>query len=159
MKQYEIWWAALPESAGRRPVLLSSRDGAYSYLNKFPAVEISSTVRHISVEVPLGPDPAIQAALGRLAKPAAAGGWVASRAQEMSKDHQMWLVNQQPPGGNQAAVALRAVHQFSLGLRVTGEVGLDGEVIADSDSGAEQISTWLERVKARLRKKNGQGSA
>jgi mRNA interferase MazF len=54
MKQYEIWWAALPAPAGRRPVLLLSRDGAYSYLNKFLAVEISSTVRHISVEVPLG---------------------------------------------------------------------------------------------------------
>jgi mRNA interferase MazF len=55
VKQYEIWWAALPEPAGRRPVLLVSRDGAYSYLNKFLAVEISSTVRNISVEVPLGP--------------------------------------------------------------------------------------------------------
>jgi hypothetical protein len=106
----------------------------------------------------VGPDPAIQAALGRLAKPAATGGWVASRAREMSKDHQMWLVDEQPAGGNQAAVALRAVHQFSLGLRVTGEVGLDGEVVADSDSGAEQIATWVERVKTRLREKTGKGA-
>lgn len=54
MKQYEIWWAALPKPAGRRPVLLLSRDGAYEYLNKFLAVEITTVVRHIAVEVALG---------------------------------------------------------------------------------------------------------
>ena len=54
MKQYEIWWAALPARAGRRPVLLLSRDSAYSYLNKFSVVEITSTIRNIAVEVPLG---------------------------------------------------------------------------------------------------------
>jgi mRNA-degrading endonuclease toxin of MazEF toxin-antitoxin module len=54
MKQYEIWWADLPAPAGRRPVLLLSRESAYSYLNKFAAVEITSTVRNIAVEVPLG---------------------------------------------------------------------------------------------------------
>ena len=54
MKQYEIWWAALPPPAGRRPVLLLSRDGAYAYLNKFLAVEITTTIRHIAVEVALG---------------------------------------------------------------------------------------------------------
>jgi len=54
MMQYELWWAALPKPAGRRPVLLLSRDSAYAYLNKFLAVEITSTVRNIAVEVPLG---------------------------------------------------------------------------------------------------------
>jgi mRNA interferase MazF len=54
MKQFEIWWAALPKPAGRRPVLLLSRDDAYSYLNKFIAAEITTTVRNIPVEVPLG---------------------------------------------------------------------------------------------------------
>ncbi len=54
VKQYEVWWASLPRPAGRRPVLLLSRDRAYSYLNKFLAVEITSTVRRIAVEVPLG---------------------------------------------------------------------------------------------------------
>lgn len=54
MKQYEVWWASLPQPIGRRPVLLLSRDAAYSYLNKFLAVEITSTVRQIAVEVPLG---------------------------------------------------------------------------------------------------------
>jgi mRNA interferase MazF len=55
VKQYEIWWAALPKPAGRRPVLLLSRDTAYSYLNKFVVVEITTTVRSIPVEVRLGP--------------------------------------------------------------------------------------------------------
>ena len=54
MKQYELWWANLPQPAGRRPVLLLSRDAAYEYLNKFTAVEITSTIRHIAMEVPLG---------------------------------------------------------------------------------------------------------
>jgi mRNA interferase MazF len=55
VKQYEIWWARLPGSAGERPVLLLSRNDAYRYLNKFIAVEITTSVRHIPVEVPLGP--------------------------------------------------------------------------------------------------------
>lgn len=55
VKQYEVWWANLPAPAGRRPVLLLSRETAYTYLNKFLAVEITSTVRRIAVEVPLGP--------------------------------------------------------------------------------------------------------
>ena len=54
MKQYEIWWAELPMSAGRRPVLLLSRDDAYDVLNKFVAAEITATVRRIPIEVPLG---------------------------------------------------------------------------------------------------------
>ena len=54
MKQYELWWASLPRPVGRRPVLLLSRSGAYDYLNKFLAVEITSTVRSIAVEVLLG---------------------------------------------------------------------------------------------------------
>ena len=55
LKQYDIWWADLPKPAGRRPVLLLSRDDAYPVLNKFVAAEITATVRHIPIEVPLGP--------------------------------------------------------------------------------------------------------
>ena len=54
MKQYEIWWAKLPAPAGKRPVLLLSRDAAYQYLNKFLAVEITTTIRGIAEEVALG---------------------------------------------------------------------------------------------------------
>ena len=54
MKQYEIWWADLREPAGARPVLLLSRNDAYEYLNKFIAVEITSTIRDIASEIALG---------------------------------------------------------------------------------------------------------
>jgi mRNA interferase MazF len=54
MKQFEVWWADLPEPAGRRPVLLLSRNDAYSYLSKFIAVEITSTIRGIASEIALG---------------------------------------------------------------------------------------------------------
>lgn len=54
MKQYEIWWAELPQPAGRRPVLLLSRDDAYAVLNKIVAAEITGTIRHIPIEVLLG---------------------------------------------------------------------------------------------------------
>jgi mRNA-degrading endonuclease toxin of MazEF toxin-antitoxin module len=60
VKQYELWWASLPAPAGRRPVLLLSRDGAYSYLNKFVVVEITSTIRRIAVEVLLGREESLQ---------------------------------------------------------------------------------------------------
>ena len=54
MKQYELWWASLPQPVGRRPVLLLSRNGAYDYLNKVLVVEITSTIRGIAVEVAMG---------------------------------------------------------------------------------------------------------
>jgi mRNA-degrading endonuclease toxin of MazEF toxin-antitoxin module len=54
VKQFEIWWANLPAPAGRRPVLLLSRNGAYQYLNKFIVAEITTTIRKIPIEVPVG---------------------------------------------------------------------------------------------------------
>ena len=54
MKQYDLWWAEMPAPVGRRPVLLLSRDAAYEYLNRFIAVEVTSTIRSIPVEVSLG---------------------------------------------------------------------------------------------------------
>jgi len=55
MKQYEVWWAVMPAPVGRRPVLLLSRDAAYEFLNNVLAVEVTTTVRGIPQEVPLGP--------------------------------------------------------------------------------------------------------
>ena len=55
MRQYELWWAQLPQPAGRRPVLLLSRSDSYEYLNRFVAAEIATTIRNIAIEVPLGP--------------------------------------------------------------------------------------------------------
>ena len=55
MRQYEIRWANLPAPIGRRPVLLLTRTPAYAYLNKIIVAEITSTIRGIAQEVPLGP--------------------------------------------------------------------------------------------------------
>ena len=54
MKQFELWWAALPEPVGRRPVLLLSRSAAYEYLTRVIVAEITMTVRGIPQEVALG---------------------------------------------------------------------------------------------------------
>ena len=54
MRQFEVWWANLPAPAGRRPVLLLSRNDAYQYLSKFIVAEITTTIRMIPVEVRLG---------------------------------------------------------------------------------------------------------
>ncbi len=56
MRQFEIWWADLPDPVGRRPVLLLSRNDAYPYLSKFITAEVTSTIRQIASEVPLGED-------------------------------------------------------------------------------------------------------
>ena len=54
MRQFEIWWSNLPAPAGRRPVLLLSRNDAYRYLSKFIVAEITTTIRNIPVEVKMG---------------------------------------------------------------------------------------------------------
>mgnify|MGYP001574389039 FL=1 len=54
LKQYEIRWANLPLPIGRRPVLLLTRTPAYAYLAKVIVAEVTTTVRGIPQEVPLG---------------------------------------------------------------------------------------------------------
>lgn len=54
MKRGEVWWADLPKPLGRRPVLLLSRDEAYGVRSSVTVAEITTTVRDIPVEVPLG---------------------------------------------------------------------------------------------------------
>ena len=54
MKQYEVWWVALPQPVGRRPVLLLSRDSAYNVLSKFLVAEVTTRIRGIPQEVVLG---------------------------------------------------------------------------------------------------------
>ena len=55
MKRGEIWWAELPRPAGRRPVILLSRDEAYEVRRLVTVAPITTRVRGIPVEVPLGP--------------------------------------------------------------------------------------------------------
>ena len=53
MRRGEVWWANLPAPVGRRPVVLLSRDAAYSVRNAVTVAEITSTIRNIPVEVSL----------------------------------------------------------------------------------------------------------
>ena len=55
MKRGEVWWAELPVPLNRRPVVLLSRDEAYTIRNAVTVAEITSTIRGIPVEVKLGP--------------------------------------------------------------------------------------------------------
>ena len=55
MRRGEVWWADLPLPAGRRPVLLVSRDDAYRYRDLVMIAPVSRRVRGIPAEVPLGP--------------------------------------------------------------------------------------------------------
>ena len=54
MKRGEIWWARMPAPAGKRPVVLVSRDSSYAVRSSITVVEVSRTVRGIPTEVPLG---------------------------------------------------------------------------------------------------------
>ena len=54
MKRGEIWWAELGPPAGGHPVLLLSRDEAYAVRELIIVSEVTSTIRHIPSEVPLG---------------------------------------------------------------------------------------------------------
>lgn len=54
MRRGEVWWADLPQPAGRRPVLLLSRNEAYLVRNLVTVAPISTRVRSIPVEVALG---------------------------------------------------------------------------------------------------------
>ena len=54
MKRGEVWWAELPPPVGRRPVVLLSRDTAYTVRTSITVAPVTRTIRDIPVEVPLG---------------------------------------------------------------------------------------------------------
>lgn len=54
MQRGEVWWADLPPPAGRRPVLLLSRDAAYRVRTSITVAVITRTIRSIPVEVVIG---------------------------------------------------------------------------------------------------------
>lgn len=54
MDRGEVWWARLPPPIGTRPVLLLSRTQAYRVRTSVTLALITSTIRGIPVEVPLG---------------------------------------------------------------------------------------------------------
>lgn len=56
MRRGEIWWADLPPPAGRRPVVLLSRDEAYAVRAQVTVAPVTTRIRHVPVEVGLGPE-------------------------------------------------------------------------------------------------------
>jgi len=55
MKRGEVWWAHLPEPMGLRPVVLISRDTSIQVREAVTIAQITTRIRDIPVEVPLGP--------------------------------------------------------------------------------------------------------
>ena len=53
MRKGEIWWAELEPPAGRRPVVLLSRDEAYNVRSLVIVAPITTRIRRIASEVPL----------------------------------------------------------------------------------------------------------
>ena len=56
MRRCELWWAELPPPAGRRPVVLLSRDEAYAVRAQVTVAPVTTSRRRIPVEVDLGPE-------------------------------------------------------------------------------------------------------
>ena len=56
MRRGEIWWAELEPPAGRRPVVLLSRNEAYSVRSLVIIAPVTTRIRGIPSEVPLGAD-------------------------------------------------------------------------------------------------------
>ena len=56
MRRGEVWWADLPPPAGHRPVVLISREEAYTYRELVTVAPVSRRIRGIRAEVQLGPE-------------------------------------------------------------------------------------------------------
>jgi mRNA interferase MazF len=54
MRRGEVWWADLPEPGGRRPVVLLSRNEAYAVRALVTVAPVTTRIREIPTEVPLG---------------------------------------------------------------------------------------------------------
>ena len=88
MRRGEVWWARLPEPAGRRPVVLVSRDSAYAVRSSVTVLEVSRSARGIPSEVPLGrrdglPRRCVANAVNLVTIPKA---WLESRIAALSHD-------------------------------------------------------------------------
>lgn len=54
MKRGEVWWAQLAGAAGYRPVVLLSRHAAYETREFITIAPVTTRIRNIKSEVPLG---------------------------------------------------------------------------------------------------------
>jgi len=56
MRRGEVWWAELPAPSGKRPVVLLSRNEAYAVRELVTVAPVTTRIRRIASEVPLGPE-------------------------------------------------------------------------------------------------------
>ncbi len=103
MKRAEIWWARLPSPAGRRPVVLVSRESSYAVRASVTVVEVSTRIRGIASEVPLGP----REGLPRRC---------AANTDNLVTIPKTWLEERAGAMGPDKAAALDAAMRFSLEL-------------------------------------------
>lgn len=54
MERGEVWWVDFPSPIGRRPAVLLSRNQVYDARTSVTLAAVTSTVRHLRVEVDLG---------------------------------------------------------------------------------------------------------
>jgi hypothetical protein len=95
----------------------------------------------------IGSEPSIQTALARLAKPATTGtGWVSQKARELSRTHDLWFVTERQHKAETDQV-LGPVQKLAFGLGVKDGGTIDGEATADTESKADAILQWVERIK------------
>src|SRR5713101_3218553 len=104
MRRGEVWWADLPAPVGRRPVVLLSRNAAYRVRELVTVAPVTTRVRGIPSEVPLGADEG-------LAKACAANPDSITTIPKRSLASRVSLLSQ-----SKLADVERALH-FSLGLR------------------------------------------
>ncbi len=56
MRRGEVWWAEFTKPSGGRPVVLLSREEAYGVRELVTIAPVTTRIRSLPVEVPLGPD-------------------------------------------------------------------------------------------------------
>ncbi|HXU45139.1 MAG TPA: type II toxin-antitoxin system PemK/MazF family toxin [Thermoanaerobaculia bacterium] len=54
MRRGEVWWAELPLPAGRRPVIVLTRDAVLASLESVVVTLVTKTIRGLPTEVSLG---------------------------------------------------------------------------------------------------------
>lgn len=103
MRRGEIWWAEMPAPAGRRPVVLVSRDAAYAVRAAVTVVEVTKRVRGISSEVPLGKRDGLPRAC-------------VANADNLVTIPKLWLKSRVAPLRSEKLQALDVALRFSLAL-------------------------------------------
>ena len=103
MRRGEIWWARMPLPAGRRPVVLVSRDSSYAVRTSITVVEVSRTLRTIPTEVPLGRREGLPARC-------------AANADNLLTIPKTWLETRIAPLSRDKLEALDAALRFALAL-------------------------------------------